>query len=226
MRGGPPAVVAPRAGAAPVAALLVAGVGAGCQRDYRVGLQEDEKVPVAQPDTGEAGDDAPDWADCGRGWRGAYFNHRADHVDFGEESPTEPPFAPDLVDWWEPTYFSFERYDATLDIGPGFWPVDEGLEGDPAFFAVRWTAWAYVEDALPATLYLTASTDVWVRIGDQVLAQGHGDGEAVSAQVELDLPVGQSPVEVSFAHRRGDSALALRFVGEHVNLCYPDFSAE
>lgn len=203
--------------------LVCLAVGAGCQRDYRVGLQEEDKVPVATPDTGELEDDAPDWADCGRGWRGAYFNHRADHVDFGDDSPTEPPFAPDLVDWWDEGYAAFERYDASLDIGPGFWPVDEGIEGDPALFAVRWTAWAYVEEELPATLYLTASTDVWVRIGDQVLAQAHSQGEAVSEAVTLDMPLGQTPVEVSFAHRRGDSTVALRWVGEHVNLCYPEF---
>ena len=62
-----------------------------------------------------------------------------------------------------------------------------------------------------------------MRIGDQVLAQAHGQGEAVSDTITLDLPLGQTPVEVSFAHRRGDSAVALRWVGDHVNLCYPEF---
>lgn len=205
-------------------AALVGLVAVGCQRDYRVGLQEEVKVPVATPDTGAQQEDAPDWADCGRGWRGAYFNHRSDHPDFGDESPTEAPFAPDLVDWWDPSYQSFERYDASLDIGPGFWPVDDGLEGDPAYFAVRWTAWMYVEEALPATVYITASTDLWLRIGDQVLAQVHSDGAVVSESTVLDLPPGQTPVEVSFAHRRGDSAVALRVAGEHVHLCYPDFT--
>lgn len=203
--------------------IAVAAAGLGCQKDYRVGLQEEDKVPVAQPDSGAVGEDAPDWADCTRGWRGQYFNHLEGHADFGELSPTEPPFDPGLVDWWDEGYAAFERYDATLDIGPGFWPVDQGFPDDPAYFAVRWTAWVYVEEAGPVTAYATASTDLWVEVDGQPVAQLHGDGEAASDTIDLDLPLGQSPVTVYFAQRRGDSAVALRFVGEGANFCYPDF---
>lgn len=208
-------------GSAPRALLLLAS--AGCQKDYRVGLQEEDKVPVAQPDSGVIGDDAPDWADCTRGWRGQYYNHLDEHPDFGELSPTEPPFDPGLVDWWDPAYGAFERYDATLDIGPGFWPVDQGFPDDPAYFAVRWTAWVYVDEVGPVTAYATASTDLWVEVGEQPVAQLHSAGEATSEAIALELPLGQSPVTVYFAQRRGESVVALRFVGEGAHFCYPDF---
>ena len=198
-------------------------VAVGCQKDYRVGLQEEDKVPVAQPDSGVIGDDAPDWADCTRGWRGQYFNHQETHPDFGATSPTEAPFDPGLVDWWDDSYAAFERYDATLDLGPGFWPVDQGFPDDPEYFAVRWTAWIYVKAAGPATVYATASTDLWLEVDGLPVGRVNSGGEAVSDAIGLDLPLGQSPVTVYFAHRRGDSAVALRFVGEELHLCYPDF---
>lgn len=195
-----------------------------CAPDYQVDQGEEIKVPVAQPDTSEPASTSPDWANCDRGWAGSFYNLPADHPDFGNDSLTESPFDTSLVDWWDDAYFSFQRFDATLDFGPGWSPVDEGLPEDPSWFTARWLGWAYVEGDAPAEIHLAAGSDVWVKVGDQIYADLHaGDPFEARSQV-VNLPPGQSPVEVSFAHRRGEPGLSVRFSGEQLHLCYPEWT--
>ena len=124
--------------------LLLTHVLLGCN-EYVVTEQPDP--PVAEPpgssDPGDAGD-APDWTQCQEGYLGHYYNLTVDHPDVEPEGEILPVEDPDVFDWWDENRLVFERYDASLDQGASWWPVDDGLAEDPAYYAARWTAWVRV----------------------------------------------------------------------------------
>ena len=96
--------------------------------------------PPAEPPT--PGDDGtgnpPDWTGCDTAWLGQYYN--LDPMDPAVDDP-EAVLDLDALDWWDAEHLAFQSVDTSLDFGTSWWPVDDGLEDDPALFAVRWTAW-------------------------------------------------------------------------------------
>ena len=190
-------------------------------------VTEQEELPAAEPPGGTTDDDfgdAPDWNDCASGYLGNYYNLPSDHPDVEPEDDEGAVIEdPTLLDWWSEDRLVFERYDASLDLGAEWWPVDEGLADDPEYFSARWTAWIRVNEALPVELVLGGSTDVFVFVNDALVAsQTHRDTLETEV-VEVELPTGQFPLEVRSAHRFGDSGLQVRVASEHAVVCYPDF---
>lgn len=204
--------------------LLFIGLMA-CQGEYS--LVTPPPVPPAEPPGKEEGDlgDPPDWQDCFEGFHGEYYNLSIDDP-WVEPRPAEgtPPTEPDAFDYW--TDPSFQQFDASLDMGTGWWPVDEGLEGDPAYFAVRWRGWIRAWSNTDLELAFGASGDAWVYIDDQLVVsrpdQPLFDPEAIA----IDLDAGQYPIEVLYAHRKGDSGFRFRVTGGDVTICYPDWGTE
>jgi len=209
-------------------ALAVSGLMAAACSEFTVTEQDDP--PLAEP-PGEVEDDdfgtAPDWNDCPHGFVGSYYNLPNDHPDLEPDPDADVLIDdPDLLDWWDDGWLAFQRFDASLDQGSGWWPVDEGLADDPAYFSARWTAWMRVNEALPIELVLGASTDAFVFVNGEVVASRVA-AESAEVRIEtIDLPTGQFPLEVRFAHRGGDSGLRMRFASEHVAVCYPEFGDE
>lgn len=207
------------------ALVLLGGLGTGCGQDYRVEQKEEEAVPVQQPDPAD-GDDhggAPDWASCTSGYLGHYHNWTSDHPAIIGEEWEEPPFDVHLLDWWTPQSQVSEQFDPSLDLGGNWWPVDEDLEDDPAYFSARWTAWIRVSEAAPVRFTFGASTDLWLLVDDTVEHRFHTEGELDGEEGEVELAPGQYELELRFAHRGGDSGLRFRILSEHVQLCYPEF---
>lgn len=190
-------------------------------------VTEQEELPAADPPGGTTDDDfgdSPDWDDCASGYIGNYYNLPADHPDLEPDPEGEAVIEdPTLLDWWDEERLAFERYDPSLDLGAGWWPVDDGLADDPAYFSARWTAWVRVNEATPVELVLGGSSDVFVLVNDELVASQIGRDELETEVVELDLPTGQFPFEVRFAHRTGDSALQVRVASPHAKVCYPEF---
>lgn len=204
---------------------VVALVALAACSEFTVTGQDDQPA-ASSPDVEDSDDfgDAPDWNDCPHGFVGHYFNLFDDHPDL-EPDPDNPVVIddPDLLDWWDDDRLIFERFDPSLEYGSGWWPVDEGLRSDPAYFAARWTAWIRVNEALPVDLVLGATSDAFVYVNGDLKASVVGSPELETQVVTIDLPTGQFPLEVRFAHRTGDSGLRMRFASEHVAVCYPDF---
>lgn len=184
--------------------------------EYRV--REGEVVPVAEPPGSEDElGSPPEWSDCYEGLTGYYANLSEDH-------PAVESFVtvsdPTLLDWWDQVVF--DRFDPSLVFGPTWYPVDEGLSGDPDYFAVRWVGWLRVWSTdEPIELMLGAGTDAIVSIDGAVVASV--DNSDYDPQlIPLELDKGQYPILVWYAHREGPGGFQMRFQSGDVTYCAPE----
>lgn len=178
--------------------------------------------PVAEPpgsDPDEWGD-PPDWTNCPQMYDGRYTNLPGSHPDLlGTEDSGDREIDPSEVDWWDSEYAAFRREDASLDRGGDWWPVDQGFEGDPEFWAGRWLAWLRIMDGGDNQLILGASSDAWVYVDGELVASVVGARTFDPEAVAVSLESGQRRLEVRVAHRGGESGLAFRPVGDGLAVC-------
>lgn len=204
-----------------VAALLVWG----CTEQT---IRAQDEVPVAQP-PGEEGDDfgsPPEWADCTEGYAGRYYNLPATHADVEPAEDVRPADTYDGLDWWDESRLAFARFDPSLDHGSNWWPVDEGLTDDPAYFTARWVAWIRVWDDGVASFTAAGADDLWIDINNSTVIAMPGVKDFEPETFEVELTSGQYPLEVWFAHRSGESGMRFRPLSDTVTICYPDFSED
>lgn len=189
--------------------------------DYRVYTPPPE--PVADPpgqDPDALFGEPPDWDTCSQGWFAQYQNLPAD-VQLDPEIEPDP----ETADWWDPSRRVFLRNDASLEFGDSWWPVDQGIEGDPAYYSVRWTGWLRVWDKGAIPLVVGASTDVFVYVNNLLQLSLTNQTGFEPAVYNLNLEAGQFPFEIRFAQRdAGASAFRFRVATESAIECYPDFS--
>jgi len=145
----------------------------GCTGDF--GFVPDEKILPAEPpgtDSDTKGS-PPDWNSCFQGWRGVYYNLRVTD-DYVAPRPKDPPAPtePEGFDYWDQPE-AFEAFDASLDFGQNWWPVDQGLEGDPKYFAVHWDAWIR-GDGGDFQFTLGSQDDSWVYVNGAPIASKPG----------------------------------------------------
>ena len=216
------------------ALILVSGLGlCGCP-EYHV--HPPAPAPVAEPPGAQqdAYGDPPDWSTCAQGYRGFYYNLPAGHSDVLAAAVPDtgaadalPAITRDGLDWWDADYLSYEDYEASLDFGGNWYPVDDGLEGDPDGFAVRWVAWMRVTEDADVQVQLGAATDAWLLIDEQEVAAVTGARELVTESFDLRLETGQFPMDLYHGHRGGDTAgFRFRVVSGAVSICYPDYDTK
>ncbi len=196
----------------------------GCASDASILF---DPVPPAQPpgDTPERGE-PPDWQNCFQGWRGQYANLTVDHPDVLPDLDKEPGNRnPTELDWFDEQVF--EEFDATLDFGRNFWPVDEGLEGDPAYFAVRWSAWLRAWSNTDVTVVMGSSDDSWLFVDGEPVVELPGIKPFERQTTTFSLRAGVAPIDVYYAHRASEeSGMAFRVVEGDVSICFADFSGD
>lgn len=190
--------------------------------DYRV--YTPPPAPVADPpgaDPDALFGEPPDWNSCNQGFYGQYQNlEDSVQVLEGEEAVD-----PEAVDWWDVSRRAFLRDDASLEFGDAWWPVDQGIEGDPAYYSVRWTGWIRVWDAGDIPMVLGASTDVFMYVNKQLAFSMTSVSEFEPQVYNLHLSAGQYPFELRFAQRDATaSAFRFRLASDNATECYPDFS--
>ena len=191
--------------------------------DYAVVKPPPEDVALPPPQDPDAVfGNSPDWSTCPTAWYGQYYNwpDTAPDIDPLPDTPVDP----EVVDWWPVGEANFTHGDASLDFGGSWYPLDEGLEGDPDYFSVRWTAWIRVMDAGSITFVLGAHTDLFLLVNKE-LVLSRVDTESLETEtVAIDLPAGQFPIDLRFAHRRaGEAGLRFRLADEAAMICYPAF---
>jgi hypothetical protein len=168
------------------------------------------------------GEPPSDWNNCGSGHYGLYFNLPADHPDV-EPDTDAPPVNSHEVDWYTTDYLAFSRYDPSIDWGANWWPVDSGLEDDPQYFAVQWTSWLRVWSGGTLEFVVGAEDDVFVEIDGEVKYQRQGaiyDPQTV----RIDMPGGQFPVRIRYAHVHGSSdGFRFRLSSGDAKICWPSF---
>ena len=167
--------------------------------------------------------DVPDWDDCLHGFEGMYFNHNINHEDIEPEFEPYPQEDPLRLDWWDDQYQAFHHFDATLDFGTNWWPVDEDFENDPQYFSVKWHAWIRINEAGSIDFVIGAADDIWIIINDEVVYEDAGIKDFSSGIISIPLEAGQFPIEVLYAHRSGDNGLRFRLVDENATICYPEY---
>ena len=100
--------------------------------------------------------------------------------------------------------------------------MDEGLGGDPAWFAVRWNAWLRAGSDTDWRFALGARDDAWVIVDGEVVAEVGGDFEILEHVARIDD--GRHTLELRFAHRSGDAdGFFFRSVAGDVVICPPRF---
>lgn len=210
---------------------LALAFGAACS-DYTV-HQPPPPPPADPPGTtiDAQGEPPADWDTCGSGHYGIYFNLSTDDPDVGEPvavdtgPPPPDPKDPAAVDFWHDDHLAFSRYDPSLEFGPNWWPVDDGLADDPRYFAVQWTSWLRVYHRTTVQIVLGAATDVWIDIGqDTPIALS--DVAFVPDTYGVDLQPGVYPVKIRYAQRKGqDGGFRFRVLNaaDEAKICWPDF---
>lgn len=192
--------------------------------EYRI--DDGERVPPADPpdDLVDEQGEPPDWNTCSGGFLGLYYNLPALDPAVGPEAPATPTDPADVPAWWGDEVFTFSRFDPTLDFGNNWWPVDEGLEGDPAYFTGSWTAWLRVWDDTDVTMLLGAADDAWVIVDDEIVASVAGAPSLDPVLVSVSMDPGQYPVRVRYAHRKASAAgFRFRLLQGEASICYPEF---
>jgi len=165
------------------------------------------------------------FASADAGLLGSYYNLSSRHPDFQQGPPFyyDPGLVEDVLtgdtptltaygqsqinqwDWWDDQYFSFQRTDSDWDLRYGFadswFPVNEGLPGDPYHFAVKWTGCFYVEQGGTYNYKMGSDDDSWLFIDNQLerdLGGVHGYNDQWYG---IDIEAGWHKIDLFFAER-------------------------
>lgn len=217
-------------------ALVAAGLVA-CGNEGAI-FQPDPPPPAEPPGTviDAQGEPPNDWVNCGSGHFALYFNLAENEPfvgdvegDTGSTLPGVDPIDPAAVPFWFDDHLAFSKYDVSLEFGPNWWPVDEGLANDPRYFATQWTSWLRVfNDNQNVQIVLAAETDVFITIGENTQIV-RSDVRYAPEIIDLPLDTGVYPVTIRYAQRKGqDGGFRFRVVNpaEQARICWPDFPDE
>lgn len=136
------------------------------------------------------------------GYVGNYYNLPDDHPDVeGDITGVVTGDSPFNHDWYDDKYFSFSRVDESLTFGRDFFPVDDGLPGDPYYFAVHWTANITVNVADNYTFEVGSDDDSWVYIDDEMVSDLGGTHAYWLNSETVYLEEGVHSLDIYFAER-------------------------
>jgi fibro-slime domain-containing protein len=135
---------------------------------------------------------------------GDFYNLPCDHKDM-ETAVTGVVKGklPTDYDWYDDKYYSFrlERDSLVISYSENYFPVDEGLCGDPFYFAVHWFTTAVPSQPGTYRFEMGSDDDSWLFIDDKLVIDLGGIHaiERESADVYLD----QNPhrIDIYFAER-------------------------
>ncbi len=134
------------------------------------------------------------WAD--------YFNHTPDGTEFqGPITDLTPGHTPFEYNWYNDEFFSFSRIDSNLKFGGNFFPVNEGKEGDPYHFAVRWRGLITVGLTANYKYTVTTDDDAWILIDGMITTDLGGVHAPVTRTRTVNLKAGQHIIEIYYAER-------------------------
>lgn len=131
-------------------------------------------------------------------------------------------------DWFDDKYLSFTKTNSDLRFGYSFFPVDEGLPGDPNYFSVHWVG---ALDVLTRTNFLcsmASDDDSWLFVdGNLVLDLGLTHAMDFYRTEIVTLPTGRHQLDVFFAERcAGGSGFQFAFMPTKcVTIWREDFDA-
>jgi len=166
-------------------------------------------LSVSADDDGRDGPDAPfdsGWApefeDCEDGYWADYFNLPREHPEMEIDiTGLMPGDVPQAHDWWDEQYFVRRELNDRLDFGSDWWPVNEGLAGDPQYFAVHWFAWLEMAEAGDVSFDLGSDDDSWAYIDGALVADLGGIHSVETTSFTVWLQEGVHTLDLYMAER-------------------------
>ncbi len=115
-------------------------------------------------------------------------------------------------DWYDDQYLSFAENVAvsSLNQTSNYFPVDDGLAGDPLYFAAHFTGFVHVAATSTHTVQLGSDDDSWFYLNGVETMNLGGVHAFKNATSSVAFPAGTSTIDVYFAERH-KSQSALRF---------------
>jgi len=148
---------------------------------------------------------------------GDFYNLPCDHPDMeGPITGVVTGTLPTDYDWWDEQYYSFtlEREELLIDYGQDYFPVDEGLCGDPYYFAVHWYTTAIASEAGWYTVEIGSDDDSWLFVDDQLITDLGGIHALSRTTAQVWLDEGPHRIDIWFAERHVvQSGLEFEVVG-------------
>ena len=151
------------------------------------------------------------------GFVGDFFNLPCDHPDVdGPVTGVVTGALPSQYDWYTEQYYSFslERETLLIDYSQDYFPVDEGLCGDPFYFAAHWYTTAIASEAGTYTFEMGSDDDGWLFVDGELWIDLGGVHALERTSVEIPLGAGPHRVDIYFAERHVvQSGLEFEVVG-------------
>ena len=152
------------------------------------------------------------------GYLGHYYNLPANHSEVGGPvTGIVTGDSPFNHDWYGEEYYSFTRLETNLTFGNDFFPVDEGLPGDPLYFAAHWETNITIPVSGNYSFEIGSDDDSWVYIDGQMACDLGGIHALAISTHTVNLSMGPHELEIYFAERRSvQSGFYFRFLDETV----------
>ncbi|MFA6271640.1 MAG: FG-GAP-like repeat-containing protein [Patescibacteria group bacterium] len=118
------------------------------------------------------------------GWYGIYYNYSESHHEMAMPSNLWPdnehgdPLGSWNTDWYDNTYFRYNRTDENLNFGGDFFPFDTAKEednlGHDRNFGVHWQSYVKTEFPGNYVISITSDDDSWVYYDGQLVINNSG----------------------------------------------------
>jgi fibro-slime domain-containing protein len=161
--------------------------------------------PPVVEDTAPTPDTAPPadpYSGCDDGFFADYYNLPADHPDVeGESTGVRTGDSPYNHDWYDSKYWVWRTNDKNLNFGDGWFPVDQGLPGDPFYFAVHWHATLDVSADGSYPFSMGSDDDSWAFVDGVMVADLGGIHGLEATSFPVDVTKGQHTLDLFMAER-------------------------